>query len=285
MKKRTGINVLRIAVIGIIITSCGPSPQEEVNVVSVEEVDVVEDVWVIDEHQINDIALTSVSPKSTNNDDPKGDDIKIDEDKVTDDSNNDLSDSEDNPEILDDTVVEESLVEVETDAVATDGTNIVAERNYQVYDYVTVSDQLEQAGYVALVEDVTEEKAIIPLDETQTLVSYGKKGDAQATLQVVTDPDGNIESIAFTDKKHNDVYDVNTGMTAKEVKKLRKEMKHMVKKGQVFLYNDESNVMYLMSTQNNLTGEEITDEDIETMEISSIVWKDKNHKDRKKDKK
>ena len=65
-------------------------------------------------------------------------------------------------------------------------------------------------------------------------------------------------------------------MTGKEVKKLRKEMKHMVKKGQVFLYDDQSNIMYLMDAQ-NMVGDEITAADVETMEVQSIVWKDKKH--------
>ena len=50
----------------------------------------------------------------------------------------------------------------------------------------------------------------------------------------------------------------------------------MVKKGQVFLYNEESNIMYLMDAR-NMVGDEITVADVESMEVSAIVWKDKKH--------
>ena len=107
------------------------------------------------------------------------------------------------------------------------------------------------------------------------MVSYAKKGKNDAALQVVTNlQTGEVEQITFLDKNHKDVYDVQAGLTGKELRKLRREVKHMVKKGQVFLYDDQSNIMYLMDAQ-NMVGDEVTEADIESMEVSAIIWKDK----------
>jgi hypothetical protein len=57
---------------------------------------------------------------------------------------------------------------------------------------------------------------------------------------------------------------VQAGMSGKEVKKLRKELKHMVKNGQIFLYDDQSNIMYLLDAKDQ--GNEVTEEQIDTME-------------------
>ena len=50
----------------------------------------------------------------------------------------------------------------------------------------------------------------------------------------------------------------------------------MKKNGQVFLYDDQSNIMYLMSATDS-EGDEITMADVETMEVQAVVWKDKKH--------
>ena len=125
-------------------------------------------------------------------------------------------------------------------------------------------------------------KAIIPLDETKTVVAYTKKGKGEAALQVVSSPNGTVDQIVFYNKKHKDVYNVEVGMTGKEVKKLRKDIKHMVKNGKVFLYNDDSNIMYLMKAENN-AGDEIDAADIENMQVQAILWKPTKH-DLKKEK-
>jgi hypothetical protein len=130
--------------------------------------------------------------------------------------------------------------------------------------------------------DVTE--TVIPLDETQTVVSYGKKGEPQAAFQVTSDPNtGEVEQVVFVNKKHKDVYNVQAGMSGKEVKKLRKELKHMVKKGQVFLYDDNSNIMYLMDAE-NMVGDEVTASDVENMDVQAVVWKHKKHHKKNKNK-
>lgn len=130
------------------------------------------------------------------------------------------------------------------------------------------------SGYEPQPVEITE--AIVPLDETQTLVSYNNKGKYQDAVQVVSDGDGNVNQIVFAHKKHKDVYNVENGMTAKQVKELRKDMKHMVKHGKAFLYNDSSNVMYMLDIQ-DAEGNELTDVQVENSSVSAIIWKDKKH--------
>ena len=65
-------------------------------------------------------------------------------------------------------------------------------------------------------------------------------------------------------------------MSGKDVKKLRREMKHMLKHGKVFLYDDQSNVMYLMDAK-DYAGDEVAVAEVENMEVSAIIWKDKKH--------
>ena len=76
------------------------------------------------------------------------------------------------------------------------------------------------------------------------------------------------------------MYDVKAGMSGKEVKRLRREIKHMIKKGQVFLYDDQSNIMYLMDAK-NMAGDEITAVDVESMDVQAVIWKDKKHHKKK----
>ena len=148
-----------------------------------------------------------------------------------------------------------------------------------VEDYLTMED-VEAALYeqeMEMMSEVTVTEAVIPLDETQTIAAFTEKGKEKGTVQVVSDlQTGEIDHIAFTHKNHKDVYDISAGMTAHEAKKLRKELKHMVKDGNVFLYDDQSNIMYLLDAQ-DMAGDEITEADVDTMEIQAVIWKDKKH--------
>lgn len=198
---------------------------------------------VVDEHQVDDVPLTthpSNQPKTADNEDL-------------------------------------------TDAMESEDMDKAMEANAETADYEVHSTDVLDDALLAMeyevVEDITVEEAIIPLDETQTLVSYNKKGKYKDSLQVISEADGTIDQIIFTHKKHKDVYDVQAGMTAKEVKKLRKELKHMVKKGKVFLYSDTSNIMYLLDAQ-NAEGDELMEADIETLTVDAIIWKDKKDKDK-----
>ena len=140
------------------------------------------------------------------------------------------------------------------------------------------ADELDSAlmevDYVPTV--VTVKKAIIPLDETQTVVAYTKKGKDKDAMQVVSNSDGSVDKVVFYNKKHKDVYNVQVGMSGKDVKKLRRDMKHMEKDGKIFLYNDESNIMYLMKAENNY-GDEIDAAKIENMQVQAIVWNPSKH--------
>jgi hypothetical protein len=146
----------------------------------------------------------------------------------------------------------------------------------EVYSPEEFDVVLVEYDYEPVEEEVTVTEAYIPLDETQTLIAYNKKDKQEAVLQVVSDENGEIEYIAFSDKHHKDIYDVQAGMTAKEAKMLRKELKHMKHKGNHYLYDDQSNIMYLLDVQDS-EGNEVISEEIDQYEISAIVWKDKKH--------
>jgi hypothetical protein len=244
-----------VALLTVFLISCGGDStnynEEATADVVVEEV-VIEDVWVVDEHSINDIPLTS-HPDATA----------------------DIAMAADEAEEAD---ISEEGEEIEIEAEVEEAAEIEADMEivYEIAKAEAIHEAMLEAEYEAMETfEVTE--VAIPLDETQTVVAYNKKNEAISSVQVYSSLEtGEIEQVVFTDKKHTDVYNVQAGLSGKEVKKLRKEMKHMVKKGQVFLYDDQSNVMYLMHAENGL-GEEVTAADVETMEVQSIIWKDKKH--------
>lgn len=231
---------LAVLIILTIITACGQTGKKESKekVSDTENIEVVllpeVDVWIIDEHQMNNVPITSKAA-------PKMKEVEIDNKKV-------------------DAAAETAIEEAE----------------YEIYASEVLQATLEEQAYEAT-EVVEENEAAIPVDETQTVVAYNKKGKEISAFQVISSgPDNEVEQIIFTDKKHTDIYDVKAGMTGKEVKRLRKEMKHMVKKGQVFLYDDESNIMYLMEAK-DMEGDEIYVEDVESMDVQAVIWKDKKH--------
>ncbi|WP_339868517.1 hypothetical protein [uncultured Algoriphagus sp.] len=161
-----------------------------------------------------------------------------------------------------------------------------AEPDNTSYEVLPAVDfQKEMLTSYDLVEvPVIQSEIAIPLDETQTVMAYNKKGKSKGAVQVVSNSDGEVDHILFEDKNHKDIYDVQAGMSAKEVKKLRKEMKHMVKNGQVFYYTDDSNIMYLLDTEVPEEGA-VVEADIEESVVSAVIWKNKNHKDHPKNSK
>ncbi len=209
---------------------------------------VIEDVLIIEEHELNDIALTTKSPNA------------IDTPLAAKSSG-----TVKKPKAESSTTKTQEAVEEELE-----------EEAYEIATLEIFADMVAEEEYVA--DNTIEiDEAVVPLDETQTIVSFNKKGKAEDAFQVVTNSETNeIEQIIFTDKKHTDEYDVSVGISAKEAKKLRRELKHMVHKGKVFLYDDTSNIMYLMDAE-NMAGEEISAEEIDEMEVSAIIWKDKKH--------
>jgi hypothetical protein len=221
--------------------SCKPAETEVVETPVVEEVIVEEFIWVIDEHHINEAPITSHPTAAP----------RIRKDPAT-------------KAVVRDTTITHEVVAY----TPMPSTEILA--------VLTASPDVEPVTVVSGVE------LIIPLDETQTVQSFGKKGQATGAVQVVTNSStGEIDHIIFEDKHHKDYYDVQAGMSVKDVKKLRKEMKHMVHKGQVFFYSDDSNIMYLLDTQYS-DGTEVVEEDIQESLVTAVVWKDKNHKDHPK---
>lgn len=237
-----------------------------------EDVEVVELVapevtWVVDEHQMNDIPLTSAATSYAQEDldDAASSEAEKDESEME----AQASEMEAEAEAELDAEVEEEMAEAEY------------EEEYEIAQAEAIDEALLEAEYI---EKTTIEvtQAIVPLDETQTVIAYNKKGEAISGIQVVTTPDGEVEQVIFQDKKHKDVYDISTGMSGKEAKKLRKELKHMEHKGKVFLYDESSNIMYLTDIQ-NMAGDEITEVDIENSEVTAIIWKDKKHHKKMKD--
>ncbi|MBX2843840.1 MAG: hypothetical protein KTR26_18860 [Flammeovirgaceae bacterium] len=246
-------SILTLFVFGsIVFTSCNSAketPKEEMEEPVEEIVDLVveEDNWIIDEDHYDLVPLTSQATMETPA--PVGE--------------------EEAPETeVDEAGVESPLGNAEAEEQVASGNKMETMKALEA-NLIEKDFEMLETG------ELTE--MAVPLDETQTVVAYGKKGEAQAAIQLVTNLQTNeIEQIIFVDNKHQDVYNVKVGMSGKEVKMLRKEMKHMIHKGQVFLYDDQSNLMYLMEAK-EMEGDEITEAEIETMEVQSIIWKDKNH--------
>lgn len=44
----------------------------------------------------------------------------------------------------------------------------------------------------------------------------------------------------------------------------------------MFLYDDSSNVMYLMDAK-DAVGDEVVVADVENMDVQAVIWKDKKH--------
>ena len=195
---------------------------------------VEEDIWVVEEYQINDIPLTTKAAPE-----------KVEKTEGT------------KAEEAGETEKEEAAEEAPEHASETPSAS-------------DLDAALRQREYVP--EPVKVTKAMVPLDETQSVVAYTKKGKAKAAMQVVSSADGFVDEIVFYDKKHKDSYNVEVGMSEKEVKKLRKDMKRMEKKGKVYLYNDNSNIMYLLKAEDQ-EGNAIGAAKPGNMQVSAIVWK------------
>jgi hypothetical protein len=254
--KRTSLIIASTMVLSLGSISCTSDKKPEAIIevpVEVTEIDVIEtpimqNVWLIDEHQVsNTIPVTTAVVLAK----PKTATVAVNEQKK------ELE--------FEEKIEEEEVVEEEA------------------YEVVAVEDVYEALlGECEPVEE-TVLVSIVTLDKTQTIQAYKKKGKEVGEIQVISTPEGIVEQIVFTGGKHQDVYDVETGLSGKEVRKLRKEMKHIVRKGQVFLYSESSNVMYLMDdtfeSADGEVDEEITSEDVDNMNVQAIIWKDKkSHK-------
>ena len=71
-----------------------------------------------------------------------------------------------------------------------------------------------------------------------------------------------------------DIYNITTGMTVKEARNLRHDLKHFVKRGRVFLASDDSNILYELAGE--ITDEKVVAKEyIDDMRIKHIIWRDK----------
>ena len=155
MKTRLQIQSLMFILI-IIAVACDQKSKKEAVQEEPSEVLVVEevDVWVIDEHQINDVPLTSKAEKAE-----------------------EAAKEEQEAEELEEEIEAEEMIEEEA---------------YEIYTMEAINATLEEQAYEASeIVEVTE--AVIPIDETQTVVAYNKKGKPQAAFQVVSSgPDNEV---------------------------------------------------------------------------------------------
>lgn len=132
-------------------------------------------------------------------------------------------------------------------------------------------------------DSVTVTTSATVLNTDQTVVELGKNGKG-SMLQVISVPNdpNTIDEIVYTDKNHTDIYNVKAGMTGHETRKLRREMKHMVRKGKVFMYEDDSNIMYQMTATDAVTKDSYTDDEVDNMTVDSIIWKNNKQSAKKK---
>lgn len=119
-----------------------------------------------------------------------------------------------------------------------------------------------------------------PINQTLAMTSFGKRKNEYLTVvSSPTDPN-KVDQIVFTNKKHTDIYKISPGMPVKEVRKLRKDLKHFVKNGKVFLANDDSNILYMLNVTAPDGKNVYSDAELDNMDVQSVIWN--NAKDRKK---
>lgn len=119
--------------------------------------------------------------------------------------------------------------------------------------------------------------AVAPIAEVDNtlLVAYEKKGVEVLQVSVdAADPE-QVLHVVFMSKDHMDEYDVRPGMKGAEARKLRRELKHMVHKGQVFLYAEDSNITYRMAVTDG-TKVAYTDAEVDELGVEAIVWRNKH---------
>ncbi len=129
--------------------------------------------------------------------------------------------------------------------------------------------------------------SVEPENTTRTVTTYGKRGEEIMTVVSNPNDPNTIDYISFTETKHSkddkknksrtDSYGIHVGMSAKEVRNLRHDMKHFVRNGKVFLYNEESNILYELDGITS-DGKVVRDQDVEQMNVSAIIWKHKGDK-------
>ncbi|MBC7451999.1 MAG: hypothetical protein H7259_10970 [Cytophagales bacterium] len=158
-----------------------------------------------------------------------------------------------------------------------DTSKLIDYKTMEALKYSQFKTGLEDSSYVAGIPDtITETITSEVLSDDYIITAFNKKGDAKESVIVYTDPSNpdNIEQIIVTHKNAVDVYNVSVGLTAKEARHLRKDLKYVQKKGKVFLVDEQSNILYELKVTDSATGETYTEDELEQMEVQSIIWKD-----------
>ena len=135
------------------------------------------------------------------------------------------------------------------------------------------------SGYTVTATQVSDTAIISATQLNDTLTIYSvKKKDVEA-FQIISDPNDPdaVQQVIISDKKGVDMYNVQNGMTVKEVKKIRGQMKHVVKHGKVILYTDDSNIEYTATLKDG-QGDSVSESDIDDLQIDGIVWESKHKK-------
>lgn len=115
------------------------------------------------------------------------------------------------------------------------------------------------------------------------LVAYEKKGVELMQVTVDESDPAQVMHVVFMSKDHVDVYDVRPGMKGADARRMRRELKHMVHKGRVFLYDESSNITYRMAVSEG-AKEVYSEQEVDTMEVEAIVWSNKHQRRAKKGK-
>jgi len=109
------------------------------------------------------------------------------------------------------------------------------------------------------------------------LVAYEKKGVELMQVTVDESDPAQVMHVVFMSKDHVDVYDVRPGMKGADARRMSSELKQMVHKGRVFLYDESSNITYRMAVSDG-TKEVYSEQDLDTMEVEAIVWSNKHQR-------
>jgi hypothetical protein len=115
------------------------------------------------------------------------------------------------------------------------------------------------------------------------LVAYEKKGVELMQVTVDESDPEQVMHVVFMSKDHVDVYDVRPGMKGADARRMRRELKHMVHKGRVFLYDESSNITYRMAVSDG-AKEVYSEQEVDTMEVEAIVWSNKHQRRARKGK-
>ena len=148
------------------VTGCGGPTKESVE--EEPEIVTIEEIWLIDEHEYHDIPLTSKAEEQEEEAEHEAEHEAEEEAEAEREREEELAEQE----------YEEEMME-------------------EAYEIATMEALAE---YEAMESTIVVTEIVIPLDETETVIAYNKKGEENAALQVVSDgATGEIKQITFMD--------------------------------------------------------------------------------------